>query len=251
MRALTRHPYRHRAVAPGVLSEHATRLHRRRREPLLEHALLDEHVRFLTDRRVVGYGGEIQTEVVGRSVMDGGALRLERFLEVHHRRKLLVIDVDQTACVGRLVFGLSQYHCHGLALVNDLFLGDREARRIVLFLCHEGRCHGHDAGEHLGEVLVCVNGDDAWRLAGRGDVDALDSSVREWAPDHCQGDGAGSGEVVYVMALATDEAGVFPPGGLSAPPGWCRPRSSSPLWAFVPASPLRPPSWPRRAGRTR
>ena len=59
------------------------------------------------------------------------------------------------------------------------------------------------------EVARGVNADDAGRLAGVGDVDALDVRVGEWAAYERRVRRALAREVVDVVAVARDETRVF------------------------------------------
>ncbi len=122
--------------------------------------------------------------------MGRGAIGFERLVEVHDGRKLLVLDVDQVGRIRGLVLGLRQHHRDRLALIDDLFIGNREPRRALLLFRHEGRCDRHRPGEHLGEILVGVDGNHSWRLGGLGDVDALNDGVGEGAADNGKEDAA-------------------------------------------------------------
>ncbi len=136
------------------------------------------------------------------------ALR-ERLLEVHHGRQLVVVDLDHVGRIGRLCLGLGEHHGHDLALVPDLLLGDGEALGYEFLLSHESGRGRMRAGELALEVARGVDADDAGRLAGVGDVDALDAGVRNGAARERGVRGALADEVVDVVAVAGDEPRVF------------------------------------------
>jgi predicted homoserine dehydrogenase-like protein len=56
---------------------------------------------------------------------------------------------------------------------------------------------------------VGIDGDNAGRLGRIGNVDPLDSSVRERAPNHCEVNRARKSEVVDIVTSTSDQPGVF------------------------------------------
>ena len=129
------------------------------------------------------------------------------FLGVHDCRQLFVLDLDQVRRVHGLALALRQHRGDDLALVADLFLGDREPLRDVFLLGDEGRGRGVRPGELGLEVARRVHARDARRLARVGDVDALD--LRKGAADKDGVPDALTREVVDVMAVAGDQARVL------------------------------------------
>ena len=211
VRVLARQPHGQLLVEAFVLGQHAPGLHRNWSDPVLEDPLLHHDVRFLERgfRQVEGRIGEVPANVVRSALMRlRGALR-ERLFEVHDRGQLVVVDLDQVGRVGGLAFGLREHHGDDLALVGDLFFGDREPLGHVLLLGHESRRRRMRPRKLALEVARGVNADDAGRLAGVGDVDALDVRVREWAAYECRIRRALAREVVDVVAVSRDETRVF------------------------------------------
>ena len=136
---------------------------------------------------------------------------LEGFLEVHHRRHDLILDLDQVRPVGRFIASLGQHHCYRLALENCFLLSDREPVGHCLFLGHEGGRHRRIALDHLGEVLVRVDSHYAMRLGCGSEVNALDASMSVRTAHDGEMQSAGPREIVEETALAANEPRVFAP----------------------------------------
>src|SRR5260370_18572088 len=157
------------------------------------------------------------------------------------------MEVDYVGRVGRLRLCPRQYHGDDLALVGDLFLGDGEPLGNVLLLGHESGRGRMRARELALEVTRRVDTDDPGRLAGVGDVDALDASVRDRAAYERGRRGALACEVVDVVAVTSDEPRIFAAMDLGSDDLGDRHVSSPPPrpGAFGPAS--RSWSWRRFA----
>ena len=211
MRALARHPDRQLLVVGLILGQDAARFHRNGRQAILEDALLDDDVGLLECRVGDVRSGEreVPAHVVCRAVVNLRATVLERLLEVHDGRQFLVVDLDQVGAVGRLALGVGQHGGHDLALVAHFFFCDREALRYVLLFRHEGRGGGVRAGKLALEVARRIDAGHAWRLACVGDVDALDARVSVGAAHKCDVCRALAREVIDVMAVPCDQAGIF------------------------------------------
>ncbi len=136
-------------------------------------------------------------------VADDGRALLEGLLRGRDHLQRLVVDVDQLAGVLGDVGGLGDHRRHLLALEAHLVRGENGLR-----VAREGR--------HPGEVVLRhqLSGDDRDdaldRLRARG-VDRVDAGVRERAAQELQMEHPGQHDVVEVVALAADEAGILEP----------------------------------------
>ncbi len=163
----------------SVLGDHAARLHRHRRQPLLQDALLDHHVRRVEGRLdpVFGRVGEVPGQVVGEVRVGLGAGRFEGREHVHDRRQRLVVDLDGVRRVARLLDVFGNHDRHRLALedaprarrsgTDPARCASRPRRRarpgaspaVSTFLKSAGREHGLHAGHAAG--VAAVDRDDA------------------------------------------------------------------------------------------
>ena len=184
----------------------AARLHGRGVDARVEHVLGDDDVGLGEDGVGLLLAARLPVEdvVVGLAflvVADDGRVGVERVARVDDRGQRLVVDVDE----------LERVAC-GVAV-----LGDDEGDLLAL----EAHLVGGEDGEGVvrqrgdprqAERLEHRAGDDGLhlrvRLGGRG-VDALDARVRERAAQDGAVQHAGQHDVVDVVALAADEAGVL------------------------------------------
>jgi hypothetical protein len=198
-------------VAGGVLvARHAgPRLHGVGHQPLVDDALLDHDVGLLEGGLRLGGIADLPAErhVVRRHLVDLGRALLGGALGGRHRRQRLPVHRDQIGGVVGGVLALGDHHRDRIAHVAGGLAGQRRVRRD-LQLGQEPA-----AGQRVdpGHVLAGEDGDHAGMRLGLGDVDAADLRVAVRAP-HERGIGhAGKLEVVGVVALAGDEAGVLAP----------------------------------------
>src|SRR4029077_20946733 len=185
--------------------------------------------------------------VVGGALVSLGAALLHRLLQVHHCGQLGVLELDQAGRGGRLRFGLGQNRGDDLALVRDLFFGDRKALGDVLLLGHERRRGWMRARQLALEVARGVYADDAWSLGRVGYVDALDAGVGEGAAHESRVRRADAREVVDVMTVSGDQSRVLAPVDSGAKKlrdrhVSCLPRRPRSSWRARCSS-----SWPRSA----
>jgi len=140
-----------------------------------------------------------------------GAARFHRFLDLHHRGQRVVLDVYQLGRVGGLVALLGHDHGDGLALVADLLTCDRVTRRVHLLVGGENRRDrvGGRAGDDVLEVLGREDPQDAGRLLGGLDSDALDLGVGMRAPDHREMDQPCPRQVIRVAPVSGDESRIL------------------------------------------
>jgi hypothetical protein len=138
-------------------------------------------------------------------------MRLSACLGARHRRQGLVVDVDELDGVLGDVGRLGDDRGDLLALEAHLVRGEHGLR-----VAGEGR---HPGEVVLRQELACHDGDDARELLRLRGVDRPDTRVRERAPEELEVEHPRQGEVVEVLALAADEAGVFePPDRVTDPP---------------------------------
>ena len=145
--------------------------------------------------------------VVRRDLVDLRRALLSGPLGGGHRRQRLPVHRNQIGGVVGGVLALRDHHRDRIAHVAGGLAGQRRVRRD-LQLGQEPA-----AGQRVdpGHVLAGEDGDHARMRLGLGDVDAADLRVGVRAP-HERGIGhAGQLEVVGVVALAGDEAGVLAP----------------------------------------
>ena len=136
-------------------------------------------------------------------VADDGRALLEGLLRGRDRLQRLVVDVDQLAGVLGDVGGLGDHRRHLLALEAHLVRGENGLR-----VAREGR---HPGEVVLREELAGDDRDDALDRLGAGGVDRVDAGVRERAAQELQVEHSRQHDVVEVVALAADEAGVLEP----------------------------------------
>ena len=136
-------------------------------------------------------------------VADHGRALGERLLRARDRLERLVVHVDELAGVLGDVGGLGDHRRDLLPL--EAHLVRREHR---LRVAGEGRHPGEVVLRHQ---LAGDDRDDALdRLGARG-VDRRDARVRQRAPEELEVEHPGERDVVEVVALAADEAGVLQP----------------------------------------
>ena len=132
-----------------------------------------------------------------------GGAGLDGLEGIHHHGQLLVVDLHRGHAVGGGVAVGGDDRRHLLGLVHHLLDGEHH-----LGVRHQGR---HPVELVLLQGLAGDDGEDAGHLQGGRGVDLLDLGVGEGAADDVHVEHPGQGDVVHVVALAADEAGVFLP----------------------------------------
>jgi hypothetical protein len=199
-----------RVVVTLRLDDDRARLHEGRDQPLLDEPPADDDVRvgegLLRVGSRAGLAG-VEDEVVAgvrrRVVVAEIRFGLDRLVHVEHHGQQVVVDVDELDGVlgGDLAAG--DDHRDGLTDVVDLVHGDRGVPGID----HVGgdRPGAGDRSLFFGEVASRVDGDDARRLLGGGDVDVGDLPVRDGAADHREVEHARQDHVVGPGRAAGDQ----------------------------------------------
>jgi hypothetical protein len=141
----------------------------------------------------------------------GRGARLQRLLQVHYRRKRLVVDLDRGRGVCRLVELFGQDDGQRLPLVDRLAGADRKLIRDLLLVGYTGAPHWQRALENLPEVLGEVHGVHARHGCGRPSGDGVDGRVRVGAAHEGHVQRTGEADVVHVPPVPRDQARVLAP----------------------------------------
>ena len=206
VRRLVGRPDREPAGHPVHAGDGAAGLHRRRVHARVEHLLGDHHVgggEHLVRERLVA-GLPVEDVVVGAPldvVADHRRVRVERLAGVHDGRQVVVLDVDQLERVPGGVLVLGDDHRHLLALEAHL-VGGEDGLHVGAQRRHPGEVERLEGGPGDDRPHLRVR----LRLAG---VDRHDPGVRDGAAQDRGVQHAGDDEVVEVVPLATQEAGVL------------------------------------------
>ena len=134
-------------------------------------------------------------------VADQCRVGLARLVGAGDHREDLVVDLDQADRVLGGVLGLGHHRRHLLALEADLVGGQHG-----LGVAGEG---GHPGQVVLRHQVAGHHGDHARDCGGRGGVHGTDAGVCVRAAQDCHVEHARERDVVQVVPLATEEAGVL------------------------------------------
>ena len=211
MRILGGHPDRQLVLEAAVFSDQAARLDRHGRQPLLEDAFLDHHLR-LRERvldRVLGSVGEVPGQVVHLVEVGSGAVGLQALEHVRYRRQWLVFDFDGLGTIGSQLAVVRDDHGDRFTLEDSLLVRNGEPLRNGPLFGHERGRDRVGAAEQRFEVGCCQHGDHAWHGLRGGGIDARDSRVRMWAADDRHRQRARAYQVFDVAPAAGDQMRVL------------------------------------------
>ena len=211
VRNLGRGPQRQRLFAGVIRRDHAARLDRHRRQPLVVEAVGNDPVGVLergVDVAAAGDGvgvGDVRIERTGVGQRRAG---FHRLFGVGHGGQRIVVDVDRVDRIARDVRIGRDHDRHGVAdevdavarqdgVLGRLEIGNRGGAR-------------HQAARSV-DVGAGQDGDDARDRARGGDVDASDARVRVRAAQDGRMEHPGQAQVVDVGRQPLDQARILDP----------------------------------------
>ena len=203
------------AVQRIGLGEDRARLHRHRRDPLIDHPLLDDDVRRREGRRRVAMRvppGE--SDIPRRFVVELRRVRRERGFRVHDGRERLVLHIDEIERVARDVAIHRDDNRHRLADIADAIRRHRPDRSAGTNPFMPGTASPSRPGSGPQSARNCraaVGRDHAGMRQRGGDVHPHDPRVGIDAPQDRHVRGARRAQIVHVRGTAGDEARIFLP----------------------------------------
>ena len=217
VRGLGGRPDGDRVLARLVVGHGAARLERRRREPLVDHALRDHHLGVregLVDGRVVdlavrpdagAHRQRREHQVVRKVGVQQGRLAGHRRFGIDHDRQRLVVDRDGVGRVPREVAVAGHHDRYRLADEAD----DPDRHRAALR--SRERQQGRQRTDHPRHLRTGEHLLDAVERFRRARIDGQDAPVRDVAALEREVQHSGELDVVDVGPAALDQARVLAP----------------------------------------
>ena len=201
MRTLRRRPERQTAVGLARYRDDSCRLHRHRRDALVDDAHRDDHVGVVEDP-LDRTGSHPVGDVRTLRFEHDGRVGLDCRLGVDDDGQRVVVDDDRFGRVDRLTFRLGDDNRDDVAHEPDAIA---RQRRTV----HRGRQHHEAVVFGQVEIVGGVDRDHAGHRDRVARVDALDHRVRDGRPHERDVGQAGDLQVVEVFGDTGEDARVF------------------------------------------